>query len=56
MNARKILNQSRDVIVNYTQGINIKGSWIKKYIDGLVQDCSNFIANALDLLQSCSHR
>ena len=24
------------------------------YIDGLVQDCSNFIANALELLQSCT--
>ena len=23
------------------------------YFDGLVQDCSNSIANALDLLQSC---
>ena len=23
-------------------------------IDGLVQDCSNSIANALDLLQSCT--
>ena len=23
------------------------------YIDGLVQDCSNSIANALELLQSC---
>ena len=25
-----------------------------KYIDGLVQDCSNSIANALELLQSCT--
>ena len=25
-----------------------------EYIDGLVQDCSNFTANALELLQSCS--
>ena len=24
------------------------------YLDGLVQDCSNSIANALDLLQSCT--
>ena len=24
------------------------------YTDGLVQDCSNSIANALDLLQSCT--
>ena len=23
------------------------------YIDGLVQDCNNSIANALELLQSC---
>ena len=27
---------------------------IKGYIDGLVQDCSNSIANALELLQSCT--
>ena len=26
----------------------------KKYIDGLVQDCSNSIANAQELLQSCT--
>ena len=24
-----------------------------EYIDGLAQDCSNSIANALELLQSC---
>ena len=24
------------------------------YIDGLAQDCSNFIANALELLQACT--
>ena len=27
---------------------------ISPYIDGLVQDCSNAIANALELLQSCT--
>ena len=27
---------------------------IVEYIDGLVQDCSNCIANALELLQSCT--
>ena len=26
--------------------------WCKRYIDGLVQDCSSSIANALELLQS----
>ena len=26
----------------------------KKYVDGLAQDYSNFIANALELLQSCT--
>ena len=26
----------------------------KLQIDGLVQDCSNFIANALELLQTCT--
>ena len=25
----------------------------EKYVDGLAQDCSNYIAVALDLLQSC---
>ena len=28
--------------------------WDDAYIDGLVQDCSNSIANALELLQSCT--
>ena len=28
--------------------------WIKHYIAGLVQDCSNSIANTLELLQSCT--
>ena len=28
--------------------------WVLSYIDGLVQDCSNSIANALELLQSCT--
>ena len=27
---------------------------IDDYFDGLVQDCSNSIANALELLQSCT--
>ena len=27
---------------------------ILTYIDGLVQDCNNFIVNALELLQSCA--
>ena len=29
-------------------------SWGIGYINGLVQDCSNSIANALELLQSCT--
>ena len=28
--------------------------WHQSYIIGLVQDCSNSIANALELLQSCT--
>ena len=28
--------------------------FLYEYIDGLVQDCSNSIANALELLQSCT--
>ena len=27
---------------------------IYRHIDGLLQDCSNSIANALELLQSCT--
>ena len=27
---------------------------LKGYVDGLVQDCSNSITNALELLQSCT--
>ena len=31
------------------------GLWIEAvYIDGIVQDCRNSIANALELLQSCT--
>ena len=33
------------------KGINFK---LIPHIDGLVQDCSNSIANALELLQSCT--
>ena len=36
---------------------NFNISWgfiLQLYIDGLVQDCSNSIANALELLQSCT--
>ena len=28
--------------------------WMNHQVDGLVQDCSNSIANTLELLQSCS--
>ena len=28
--------------------------FFKQYIDGLVQDCSNSSANALELLQTCT--
>ena len=33
---------------------NISQSHQGRHIDGLVQDCSNSIANALELLQSCA--
>ena len=33
---------------------NVSSSDFVWYIDGLVQDCSNSIANTLELLQSCS--
>ena len=29
--------------------------WVFMHIDGLLQDCSNSIANALELLQSCTN-
>ena len=32
----------------------IKYQWTRPHIDGLVQDCSNSIADALELLQSCT--
>ena len=32
----------------------LEAVYLKDYIDGLVQDCSNSIANALELLQSCT--
>ena len=31
-----------------------KGGFIEGHVDGLTQDCSNSIANALELLQSCT--
>ena len=35
--------------------LNVSTNWIlRKPIDGLVQDCSNSIAKALELLQSCT--
>ena len=36
------------VLIGSSSNIN------ETYIDGLVQDCSNSIANALELLQSCT--
>ena len=44
------------IIMKFSWVINIDwwtGSWMDQ-IDGLVQDCSNSIANALELLQSCT--
>ena len=41
----------------YIEGILPKGPYlpcVPRYIDGLVQDCSNSIVNALELLQSCT--
>ena len=39
-----------------SQGVDVSLSHtaIFHYIDGLVQDCSNSIANTLELLQSCT--
>ena len=51
-----------DVLIIRSFGIYSTGIWIKikwfrnmrKYINALVQDCSNSIANILELLQSCT--
>ena len=32
----------------------IKNMYFHQHIDGLVQDCSNSVAGALELLQSCT--
>ena len=39
-------------ISNDKQNLRPWYDWL--YIDGLVQDCCNSIANALELLQSCT--
>ena len=38
----------------FQQKIELQGDLYHLHIDGLVQDCSNSIANALELLQSCA--
>ena len=37
-----------------TNTFDSSGITMKYHFDGLVQDCSNSIANALELLQSCT--
>ena len=47
--------QYRYCSVFWRCGINWKRSmWYRDYIDGLVQDCSNSSALAVELLQSCT--
>ena len=46
---RKIVN-----VYDITSRRNVTMSPCPTYIDGLVQDCNNSIANALELLQSCT--
>ena len=53
--------QSRDFVISRDLRIHVLSDtetgpckyWMYWYIDGLVQDCSNTIGNALHLLQSC---
>ena len=49
-----LLNERQELaeVVSAFGGTGIPQS--REYIDGLVQDCSNSIANALELLQSCT--
>ena len=42
---------------NFTKKIGFRlclSNYTENYIDGLMQDCSNSIANAMELLQSCT--
>ena len=41
-------------IPNYITHNQVHNHWGQWYINGLVQDCNNTIAKALELLQSCS--
>ena len=43
--------KNKDHMLNTKLSFDI---FFHKYIDGLVQDCSNSIANTLELLQSCT--
>ena len=47
---KKFLNQS--CVKGWDKTIDVQCT--TRNIDGLVQDCSNSIANALELLQSCT--
>ena len=42
------------VIISHLQFYPYTPSLVWPYIDGLVQDCSNSIALAMELLQSCT--
>ena len=42
------------VLIFWLYYISYRIRIIHLHIDGLVQDCSNYIANALELLQSCT--
>ena len=39
---------------SHLTGLSAVQIWTNNHIDGLVQDCSNSIANAQELLQSCT--
>ena len=47
----EVTNNLKQQVASYPQYEN---GLILSYIDGLVQDCSNFIANALELLEPCT--
>ena len=50
----KLLNKQSVELPMIWDAMTFMWHLCNEYIDGLVQDCSNSIANALELLQSCT--
>ena len=49
-----ILDLKFSFVLSYLNGVTFCFLLLFSYIDGLVQDCSNSIANEMELLQSCT--